>query len=58
MGGMQALAMAGCLTLMYVSFMYSHSDYSYKHSAQQIAFDEVGRQAIMSDHAWNGGNYY
>ncbi|MDR1952680.1 MAG: homoserine O-acetyltransferase [Elusimicrobiota bacterium] len=29
-----------------------------KHSPQQIAFNEVGRQAIMSDSDWNNGNYY
>lgn len=29
-----------------------------KHSAQQIAFNEVGRQAIMSDPDWSDGNYY
>ena len=29
-----------------------------KHSPQQIAFDEVGRQAVMADPAWNGGDYY
>jgi homoserine O-acetyltransferase len=27
-------------------------------SAQAIAFDAVGRHAIMSDPNWNGGNYY
>lgn len=27
-------------------------------SAQAIAFDEVGRQAIMSDPDWMGGDYY
>ena len=26
--------------------------------AQAIAFDEVGRQAIMADPAWRGGDYY
>jgi homoserine O-acetyltransferase/O-succinyltransferase len=29
-----------------------------RHSAQQIAFNEVGRQAIMADLDWNGGDYY
>jgi homoserine O-acetyltransferase len=29
-----------------------------RHSAQQIAFNEVGRQAIMADLDWNDGNYY
>jgi len=31
---------------------------SYKNSAQNIAFHEVGRQAIISDPFWNNGNYY
>src|SRR6516162_5438645 len=29
-----------------------------RHSAQQIAFNEVGRQAIMADPDWSDGNYY
>ena len=29
-----------------------------KHSPQQIALNEVGRQAIMADPNWNEGNYY
>ena len=30
---------------------------SYRHSAQNIAFHEVGRQAIMADPEWTHGNY-
>ncbi len=29
-----------------------------KHSPQQIAFNEVGRQSIMGDEHWKSGNYY
>lgn len=29
-----------------------------RHSPQQIAFNEVGRQAIMADSCWNSGDYY
>lgn len=29
-----------------------------RHSAQNIAFHEVGRQAIMADPRWRGGSYY
>jgi homoserine O-acetyltransferase len=31
---------------------------TWRHSAQQIAFNEVGRQAIMADPDWAGGDYY
>jgi homoserine O-acetyltransferase len=31
---------------------------SARHSPQQIAFNEVGRQAIMADPAWKEGQYY
>jgi homoserine O-acetyltransferase len=56
MGGMQVL-----------EWMFSHPDRiksaipvstAMRHSPQQIAFDEVGRQAIMADPYWNDGNYY
>jgi homoserine O-acetyltransferase len=29
-----------------------------RHSAQNIAFHEVGRQAVMADPDWQGGEYY
>jgi len=29
-----------------------------KHTPQQIAFNEVGRQAIIADADWQNGNYY
>jgi homoserine O-acetyltransferase len=29
-----------------------------KHTPQQIAFNEVGRQAVMSDPNWRNGDYY
>ncbi|RKY41426.1 MAG: homoserine O-acetyltransferase [Candidatus Makaraimicrobium thalassicum] len=56
MGGMQALQWAVSYPEMVVSCIPIAT--AYKHSAQQIAFDEVGRQAIMADPAWNGGDYY
>jgi homoserine O-acetyltransferase/O-succinyltransferase len=56
MGGMQALEWA-------VSFPESVAAAipiaaTSRHSPQQIAFNEVGRQAIMADPDWNEGNYY
>src|SRR5258708_14817453 len=29
-----------------------------RHSAQNIAFHEVGRQAVMADPDWRGGRYF
>ncbi|MFH1797743.1 MAG: homoserine O-acetyltransferase [Candidatus Omnitrophota bacterium] len=56
MGGMQVLQWAVSYPQSVVSCIPIAT--SYKHSAQQIAFDEVGRQAIMADPEWNGGDYY
>jgi len=56
MGGMQALEWAVSFPKIVVSCIPIAT--SFKHSAQQIAFDEVARQAIMADPAWNGGDYY
>jgi homoserine O-acetyltransferase len=56
MGGMQVL-----------QWMFSHPDKiqsaipiatTLKHTPQQIAFNEVGRQAVMSDSDWKNGDYY
>jgi homoserine O-acetyltransferase len=56
MGGMQALEwsvaypdnVASCLAIATTA----------RHGAQQIAFNEVGRQAIMADPDFHGGDYY
>src|SRR5215469_11359467 len=56
MGGMQALEWAVSYPDRVVSAMPIAS--TARHSAQQIAFNEVGRQAIMADLDWNEGNYY
>jgi homoserine O-acetyltransferase len=56
MGGMQVL-----------QWMFSHPNRirsaipiatALKHTPQQIALNEVGRQAIMADHNWKKGDYY
>jgi homoserine O-acetyltransferase len=56
MGGMQALEWAVSHPDRVVSAIPIAT--TTRHSAQQIAFNEVGRQAIMSDPDWNEGNYY
>lgn len=56
MGGMQALEWAVAYPDSVAASIPIAS--TAHHSAQQIAFDEVGRQAIMADPDWNEGNYY
>jgi len=56
MGGMQALEWAVSYPACVATAIPIAS--TTRHSAQQIAFNEVGRQAIMADPDWNSGNYY
>jgi homoserine O-acetyltransferase len=56
MGGMQALKWSVMYPDMVESVIAIASSASI--SAQGIAFNEVGRQAIFNDPKWNGGNYY
>jgi homoserine O-acetyltransferase/O-succinyltransferase len=56
MGGMQALAWASLYPDRVRSAVVIAS--TARHSAQNIAFHEVGRQAIMADPRWNNGAYY
>lgn len=56
MGGMQALAWASLFPERVRSAVVIAS--TTRHSAQNIAFHEVGRQAIMADPRWNNGAYY
>ena len=56
MGGMQVLQWAAS----YPERVYAAMPIATaaRHSAQNIAFHEVGRQAIMADPDWHGGDYY
>jgi homoserine O-acetyltransferase len=56
MGGMQSLTWA----VLYPDFVQSSIVIAatYRHAAQQIAFHEVGRQALKADPDWYGGDYY
>src|SRR5205085_4258228 len=55
MGGMQTLQWAA----MYPERVYAAIPIACaaRHSAQNIAFHEVGRQAIMADPEWRAGEY-
>jgi homoserine O-acetyltransferase len=55
MGGMQVLEWATAWPDRVFSAVPIAA--SYRHSAQNIAFHEVGRQAIMADPDWRGGAY-
>ncbi|WP_417592123.1 homoserine O-acetyltransferase MetX [Parasphingorhabdus sp.] len=56
MGGMQAVSWAALYPQRVRSAVIIAS--AARHSAQNIAFHEVGRQAIMADPRWRGGAYY
>jgi homoserine O-acetyltransferase len=56
MGGMQALSWAATYPARVRACVVLAS--AARHSAQNIAFHEVGRQAIMADPNWSGGDYY
>lgn len=55
MGGMQALQWAASFPGRVVSAIPIAA--AARHSAQNIAFHEVGRQAIMADPDWKNGSY-
>ncbi|MBA3880635.1 MAG: homoserine O-acetyltransferase [Sphingobium sp.] len=56
MGGMQALSWAATYPERVRAAVVIAS--TARHTAQNIAFHEVGRQAIMADPRWLGGDYY
>ena len=55
MGGMQVLQWASAYPERCFSAIPIAT--AAKHSAQNIAFHEVGRQAVMADPEWHGGKY-
>ncbi|QYJ07615.1 homoserine O-acetyltransferase [Qipengyuania flava] len=56
MGGMQALSLAANWPERAERVLVIAS--TSRHSAQNIAFHELGRQAIMADPRWHKGDYY
>jgi homoserine O-acetyltransferase len=56
MGGMQALSLAANWPTRAARVLAIAT--TARHSAQNIAFHEVGRQAIMADPDWREGSYY
>jgi len=56
MGGMQLLQF--CALYPHKTFSAVPIASTASHNAQQIALNELARQAIMSDPLWNKGNYY
>lgn len=56
MGGMQALIWPSLFPNRVAATIVVAA--TARHSAQNIAFHEVGRQAIMADPRWQGGEYY
>jgi len=56
MGGMQVLAFASAYKERLNAAIVLAA--GARHSAQNIAFDEIGRQAVMADPDWHEGNYY
>ena len=56
MGGMQALSWVATFPDRVAAAVVIAS--TARHTAQNIAFHEVGRQAIMADPDWAGGDYY
>jgi homoserine O-acetyltransferase len=56
MGGMQALQFAVDYPERVENVLFIAS--TPRSSAQNIAFNEIGRQAIYADKHWNGGDYY